>query len=81
MKCFNIDLDHVKPICMFDVTNEEEIKQFFCWQKNSTNLKHENQQIGSKFTFLDYELQCIKAYQFIKLKEEGLNGNFCRWDI
>ena len=73
MNWSNIEIDHVKPICMFDVSDDEQLKQAFSWQNTQPLLKKDHQLKGIKFNFLDYQLQFIKAYQFIKLNEEGLN--------
>ena len=66
----NIEIDHIKPICMFDVTKDEELREAFIWKNTQPLLKEVHQQKGTKFNFLDYQLQFIKAYQFIKLNEE-----------
>ena len=71
---FEID-DHVKPICMFDVSKNEELKETFFGKNTQPLIKEVHQQKGIKFNFLDYQLQFIKAYQFIKLNEEGHNEN------
>ena len=71
----NIEIDHVKPICMFDVTKDEELKEAFNWKNTQPLLKQDHQQKGVKPNFLDYQLQFIKAYQFIKLNEERFNEN------
>ena len=71
----NIEIDHVKPICMFDVCKDEELKEAFNWKNTQPLLKQDHQRKGIKFNFLDYELQYIKAYQFIKLNEERFNEN------
>ena len=76
MNWSNIEVDHVKPICMFDVTKDEEITEAFAWKNTRALLKHDHQQNGTKFDFLDLQLQFIKAYQFIKLNEERFNENF-----
>ena len=54
---------------MFD----EELKEAFSWKNTQPFLKEIHKQKGNKFNFLDYQLQFIKAYQFLKLNEEGLN--------
>ena len=69
----NIEIDHVKAICLLDVSKDEELKEAFNWKNTQPLLKHDHQKKGTKFNFLDYQLQFIKAYQFIKLNEEGLN--------
>ena len=75
MKWTNIEIDHVKPICMFCVTKDEELKETFSWKNTQPLLKHDHHQKGKKFKFLDYQLQFITAYLFIKLNEEGFNQN------
>ena len=70
-----IEIDHVKPICIFDVTKDEELKEAFNWRNTQPLLKQDHVQKGLKFSFLDYQLQFIKAYQFIKLNEERFNEN------
>ena len=70
----NIEIDHVKAICLFDVSKDEELKEAFSWKNTQPLLKKDHQQKGIKFIFLDYQLQFIMAYQFIKLNgQEGLN--------
>ena len=70
----NNEIDHVKPICMFDISDDEQLKEAFSWKNTQPLLKHDHQKKGIKFKFLDYQLQFIKAYQFIKLNgQEGLN--------
>ena len=71
----NIEIDHVKPICLFDVSKAEELGEAFNWKNTQPLLKEVHQQKGIKFNFLDYQLQFIKAYQFIKLNEERFNEN------
>ena len=70
----NIEIDHVKAISLFDVSKDEELKEAFNWKNTQPLLKEVHQQNGTKFNFLDYQLQFIKAYQFLKVNEkEGLN--------
>ena len=69
----NIELDHVKPTCMFDVSKDEELKEAFIWRNTQPLLKQDHQLKGTKNNLLDYPLQFIKAYQFIKLNEEEVN--------
>ena len=75
MKWSNIEIDHVKPICLFDISKDEELKEAFNWKNTQPLLKEVHQQKGIKFNSLDYQLQFIKAYQFLKLKEERFNEN------
>ena len=66
----NMETDHVKPICLFDVSKEEELKQAFFWKNTQPLLTQDHQKKGTKFNFLDYQLQFIKAYHFLNLNEE-----------
>ena len=75
MNWSNIEIDHVKPICMFDVTKDEQLKEAFSWKNTQPLLKQDHQKKGTKFNSLDYQLQFIKAYRFIKLNEERFNEN------
>ena len=72
MNWSNIEIDHVKAICLFDVSKAEELREAFNWKNTQPLLKEVHQRIGIKFNFLDYQLQFIKAYQFIKLNAKGL---------
>ena len=69
----NIEIDHAKPICMFDMSNDEDLREAFSWKNTQSLLKHDHQKKGTKINFLDYQLQFIKAYQFIRLNEKGPN--------
>ena len=70
----NIEIHHVKPICMFDLSKDEELKEAFSWKNTQTLTKHDHQRKGTKFNFIDYQLQFIKAHQFIEINDqEGLN--------
>ena len=43
MNWSNIQIDHVKAICMFDVSKDEEFKKTFSWKYTQPLLKHEQQ--------------------------------------
>ena len=73
MKWENIEIDHVKPICLFDISDDEQLKEAFNWMNTQPLLKKDHQLKGTKFNFLDYQLQFIKAYQFLNLNERGSN--------
>ena len=70
MNWTNIELYHIKPICMFDVSKDEKLREAFNWKITQSLLKEVHQQKGIRFNFLDYQLQFIKAYQFIKLNDQ-----------
>ena len=61
MNWTNIEIDRVKPICFFDVSNNDELKEAFCWKNTQPLIKQNHQQKGTKFNFLDCQLQSIKA--------------------
>ena len=49
----------------------------FALKNTQPLLKQDHQQKGTKFNFLDYHLQFIRAYQFINLNDqEGHNQDF-----
>ena len=75
MNWSNMEINHVKPFCMFDVSKDEELKEAFSWRNTQPLLKHDHRHKGTKFNFLDYQLQSIEAYQFIKLNDEAFNEN------
>ena len=70
----NIEIDHVKAICLFDISNDEQLKEAFNWRNTQPLVKKDHQQKGIKFNVSDYQNQFIKAYQFLELNDqEGLN--------
>ena len=73
MNWTNIEIDHVKPICLFDKSKDEKLKEAFNWKNTQPIVEESHQQKRTKCNFLDYQLQIIKAYQFSKLNEEGHN--------
>ena len=73
MKWSNIEIDQVKPICLFDVSRDEELKEALSWKNTQPLLKHDHQLKGKKLNFLDHQLQFIRTYQFLKINEERLN--------
>ena len=66
-------IDHCLPIASFNILDEIDMKKCFNW----VNLgpMHPNKTIskGDKIDHRLYLMQEIKAYQFLKLNEEGLN--------
>ena len=77
----NIEIDHIKPICMFDVSDDEQLKEAVSWKNTQPLLKQDHRQKGTKCNFLDYQLQFIEAYQFLKLNEERFNENLYWWNL
>ena len=77
MNWTNVDIYHVKPICLFDVSKDEELKEAFSWKNIQSLLKEVHQQKGKEFNFLNYQVQFIKTYPFIKINDqEGHNHHF-----
>ena len=70
MNWSNIETDHLKAICLFDVSKDEELREAFNWKNTQPLLKEVHQRKEIKFNFLDYQLQFIKAYQFLKLNDQ-----------
>ena len=66
MNWLNIEIDHVKPICLFDVSKDEELRETFSWKKTQPFLKFDHLHKGIKINVSDYQPQFIKANQFIK---------------
>ena len=42
----NIEIDHVKPICLFDVSKDDELREAFNWKNTQPLLKEVHQQKG-----------------------------------
>ena len=75
MNWSNIEIEHVRTICSFDTSKDEQLKGAFSWRNSQPLSKKDHQQKAIKFNLLDYQLQFTEANQFIKLKEGGLNQN------
>ena len=52
----NTEIDHVKPICIVNVSKDEKLRECFNWKNNQSLLKEILNQKGKKFNFLDYQL-------------------------
>ena len=63
----------MKPICLSDVSKDEELGEALSWKKTQPLLKKFHKQKGIKNNFPDYQVQFIKAYQFLKMNEDGFN--------
>ena len=40
----NIEIDHVKAICRFGVSDDEQLKESFSWKNTQALLKHDHHQ-------------------------------------
>ena len=76
MNWYNTGIDHMRRICLFDVSKDDELREAFNWKNTQPLLKNDHHHKGIKFSFLDYQLQFVKAFQFIKLNEKGPNEGF-----
>ena len=66
----------MKPTCLFDVSKDEELREAFKCRNTQTLLKKDKIQMGRKYKMLDYSLQFVRVYNFIKLNEEVLIKTF-----
>ena len=62
MNCSNIEIDHVKPISLLDVSKDKGMRETFIWKKHSTNSKKETLQKGTKINSLKYIINCSLLY-------------------
>ena len=77
MNWSKIEIDHVKPICMFGVSDDEVLKLAFNWKDTETFCKVIHSQKCGNFNLLDQQLQLNKGYQFLKVNEKvRLNQDF-----
>ena len=44
MNCSNIEIDHVKATCLFDVSTDEQLKEAFSRKNTQPLLKHDHHQ-------------------------------------
>ena len=51
MKWSNIEVDHIKPLCMFDVSDDQQLKEAFSWKNTQPLLKHDHRQRVLNLTF------------------------------
>ena len=58
---------------MFNISNDEDLREAFSWSYTQLLLKHDHHLKGTKINLLYFQLQFIKTYQFLKLNEEGNN--------
>ena len=63
----------MKPICLFDASKDEELIESFSSKNTQPLFKEIHKKKGFKYSFSDYQIHFLKAYQFLRLNEEGLN--------
>ena len=52
----NIQTGHVKPICLFDVSKDDELQETFNWVNTQPLQKVVHSRKGTKFILLDYRI-------------------------
>ena len=70
MTWVNMQIDLVKPICMFGVSSDEELREGFSWKNTQAIIEENHYRKGTKFNLLDYQIQFIKACHFLELNKE-----------
>ena len=71
-----IEIAHMRPIYLLDVSIDEQLKKAFSWKNTQPLLKRVHHRKGAKFKFLDFQLQFNKIYQYLRINEERFNQNF-----
>ena len=56
----NIEIDHLKPICLFDVSKDEELREAFNWKNTQPLSKQAHIQKGTKFNFLIIDYNSLR---------------------
>ena len=55
-----MEIDHIKPVFMSNVSDDEELKFAFNWKNTQPLLKEVHSQKCVKFNFLDHQLHFNK---------------------
>ena len=69
----NIELDHVRPLSSFDLTNPEQLKEASYYTNIQPLLKNDNRSKGSKFHEHDLVFQRDKVYEYEYFKNYSNN--------
>jgi hypothetical protein len=64
-------MDHVVPISLFDLNNQEEIDIAFNWTNIQVLPKKENIEKSNKFNMIEYLNHLINVHRFISLKTKN----------
>ena len=67
MNWSNIETDHVKAICMFDVSKDEDLREAFNW-KNTQPLLKEDHQKSDQIQFPRLSTTIYKSMSFYEIK-------------
>ena len=53
MNSSNIEIDHVRAICLFGLSKDEELREACNWKNTQPIVKHDHHKKGTKFNFLE----------------------------
>ena len=53
MNWSNIEIDQVKPLCLFNVSDNEELREAYTWKNTQPLLEKNHHQKGIKFDSLE----------------------------
>ena len=70
MNWSKIEIDRVETISLFDISKNEELKEWFNWINTEPLLKQVHRRKRTQFLFFTYRLEILKAFQFLKLNDE-----------
>ena len=59
-----IELDHVRPLSSFDLTNPKQLKEAAHYSNIQPLLKSDNRKKGSNYHEIDLLVQIAKLYQY-----------------
>ena len=68
MNWTNIEIDHVRPICIFDVSKEEELRDAFIRKNTQPLLKEAHQRKGIKNKFFRLSITIYKSISVFIIK-------------
>ena len=66
----NVENDHIKRFCLFDVSNDHGLNEAFNWMNTQLLLKEGHRHKRTKFILLNDRLHFLKAYQFLELSQK-----------
>ena len=76
MNWSNTELDHVEPICMFNISNGEELRECFNWKNTQPLLKKFINRRGEILISWIINYNSSKNIRFLKINEEGSSEDF-----
>ena len=60
----NIEIDHVRPISLFDISDDEQLKEAFNWRNTQTLIKeiHQKRVLSIIFWIIDYSSSSLISF-------------------